>query len=206
MNQELYRFPTPFVYHEQLDAHKDIKEYLVENINDDIELNGEDYLKKMGGDWDCTIVSSYWRESPLPFMYQELYDTIVWQPLVRALNLLVASDSNETAPNQPQLTEFWYNKYVPGQYQEVHDHMIPGDRHTTYSGVYVLEMDEKEINPTTFYYDKVPCHINAGRPMQYRTQDLKEGCVIIFPSSLMHYVKPALYNRTSISFNITTEV
>ena len=206
MKQDLFRFPTPFIYTELLEEHDNIKDYILENVLDDIELNGEDYMRKMGGDWDCDMVSSYWRDTPLTFMNQKLYDTIVWQPLVRALNLLINTDTNEAAPQNPQLKEFWYNKYRPGQYQEVHDHMVPGDRHTTYSGIYILQMEADEENPTTFYYDHVPCHNNGGRPLQYRTGDLGEGHVIIFPSDLMHYVKPAKHDRITISFNIISEV
>ena len=202
---QIYRFPAPFVYSEDLPQHNEIKSLMMAEIEDDLELNGEDYVRTMGDEWHCDVISSYWRTAPLSFMTQKLYNTIVWQPLARCINTLM-QDSSLGAPQNPQLEEFWYNRYAPGHFQEVHDHKVPGNRHTTYSGVYIVEMDEREVNPTTFYYENVPCHWHGGRAVQYRTEDVKEGSVLIFPSDLMHYVKPTKHQRTSISFNITTEV
>ena len=204
MTTKLFRFPAPFVYVEELEEHNNIKKKLIEGINDDLEMNEDDYRMKMGGDWDCDVLSSFMRDTPLQFMTPKLYDTIVWQPLVRCLNILM-QDSALSAPKNPQLSEFWYNKYVPGQYQEIHHHMAPGENGSAYSGIYLLKMDPREINPTTFYYNNTPAHYEGGKQIQYRTGDYREGSVIIFPSDLQHYVKPAKHNRITISFNIISE-
>jgi len=106
--------------------------------------------------------------------------------------------------------QYWFNKYEKGDFQEIHDHCVsnfePGS-YPTLSGIYILKSDD-EPNSTTFEIkDKkgIPFH-PTKKKMVFDTSnvdDIKEGTLILFSSTLSHLVKPIKTDgRVTIAFNI----
>ena len=192
----LYNFPSQFIYWEELPEHTDLRDELLEFINNDNAWNGDMYRERASQYWGSTLTTSYFRTQPLEFVTQEMYDQIVWCPFQRMY------EEMETLPRAEQnyLAEFWYNQYNIGEHQEVHNH-IKGNN-ATISGIYILESEAP--SPLTFFNPNHPIAYQSGTTHSFDTKDLMEGTVILFPSCLLHYVKPAQSKRTTISFNIQT--
>lgn len=193
----LYTFPSQFVYWEKLPEHNDIKDDLLSFINDDVDMNGESYRARAKEYWGRELTTSFFKNTPLRFMNQTLFNTIVWGPFQRMYD-----EVGETLPKAEQngVAEFWYNQYNIGEQQEVHSHI--NGSNAVFSGIYLLELDEE--NPTTFINPHHPIAYKSGATHSFDTKHLKEGSVILFPACLLHYVMPAQSKRTTISFNIYT--
>jgi hypothetical protein len=98
-------------------------------------------------------------------------------------------------PKKSYLEEIWYNHYEKNiHYQETHHH-----RPSDFSGIYFIELEGK--NTTTFYHH----HISQMLEQNKTLDKIKEGDVVIFPSSLMHSVRKSNCKKTSISFNINCQ-
>jgi hypothetical protein len=101
--------------------------------------------------------------------------------------------SNKNIKSRVQ--DIWWNCYNHGDCVDFHSHGLP----TSISGLYILESSEK--NPTTFvssngFYDNE----------LHRTDYAVEGSILLFPSSLRHYVPMVQNERTTVSFNIKLHI
>lgn len=99
-------------------------------------------------------------------------------------------------PIDSKLSAIWFNIYEEGSFQEVHVH---NGNSVSFSGIYLMELNEP--NTTTFTVNDEISYLNG----RISTADIEEGSVILFPSTLEHYVNPSKFDRTTIAFNIQSE-
>lgn len=83
---------------------------------------------------------------------------------------------------------WWHQNYVEGGYHGPHDH-----KSHTISGIYILEL-EKE-NTTVFYSQ------NDDREYSFVLDDVKEGDLILFDSTVWHSVDPNDGKKIVLCFN-----
>jgi len=111
------------------------------------------------------------------------------------------------------VTEYWFNVYQKGDFQEMHDHIgLPevrnGKRYDNIiSIVYILNIDEKEENSTVFKLtDKNIPYVPMLQECVFNTgvvKEIKEGTLLIFSNQLNHFVVPVKTNgRITIAFNV----
>lgn len=189
----IYNFPSPMIFSQVIPDHKEVKDYLMPKIADDIEANGEIYAARAS--WFCDITSSYFRNGHLDFITKEVVESIVWNPLRQFYREVPEYQQVDTI--NPIITDLWYNSYTSGQYQEPHTHT--GHRSSmVFSGIYLLDLHEEN---TTRFISPAPSWCRE-QEIHKLTRECEEGTVLIFPSSLMHYVVPSKAQKTTISFNI----
>ena len=95
------------------------------------------------------------------------------------------------------MTDAWTTRYKRGDSQGPHNHRSWG-----FSGIIYVEFDPKIHTPTWFispWQDPRNDTTSLAAP-----KDVKEGTMIIFPSSTLHYVRPNQSNkeRTITSFDL----
>ena len=111
------------------------------------------------------------------------------------------------------LSDIWFNCYVDGEYQEIHDHLSETalDPQVNFSCIHYLKYDEKEHISTTFH-DPIKklrhysFEMDSNRYSERWTPRVREGDLLIFPSYLEHHVnksEPTPNNpRITIAFNL----
>lgn len=195
-----YAFPYNFVYWEKVSLHEEIKEKYYTKI-----IESENNIQKYSN-WIGNVKTSYKNESLNKFLYENDFTSNVIWPYFD--NMLVEMCNNIPLPIESYISQSWYNLYDNGDFQEPHQHdrnyKIMHDKvHvSTYSGIYLLHLEEK--NTTVFYEEPpIPCSIdNSG--INFLTDFMEEGNIIFFPSGLSHYVLPSKSKRCTISFNINS--
>lgn len=192
-------FPCNFVYSEKIQQHDEIKLKYLPKILQDSERNGERY--RSNTQWYCKVTSSFFAGFDHNFdLFDEgLCNSIVWNPLNNFLSNMKEINSDYWIPSESEVSEIWYNLYQKGDYQDMHTHLGPLHTIFNFSGIYILS--SKEPNKTVFKEEG----IIPGYPAfnyEHTTENLEEGTVLIFPSSLLHMVKPCEDQRVTISFNI----
>lgn len=196
-----YAFPYNFVYWEKVVNHQEIKEKYYNNI---ILKNKNNIQKK--NEWIGDLKTSYNNNDLNKCLYENYFTSNVIWPYFD--NMLVELCNNIPLPIESYISEIWYNVYEKGNFQEPHQHdrnyrNVSDKVHVnSYCGIYLLHLEEK--NTTVFYEEPpIPCSIdNSG--INFLTDFMEEGNVILFPSGLSHYVLPSKTDRCTISFNITS--
>lgn len=195
-------FPSNFVYWAEVENHKKIKQKYYQTIlkiSEDWENNPHFYTKFKSSfrNYQDTIVNQQIKNDNL------FLDNVVWNPI----DQMFSQDFfNCMLPDSSEISELWFNVYKPGQSQEVHDHngfftSVDGKPvSSSYSGIYILHSEES--NKTVFYQQGPSPGAPVSGAINYRTDHITEGNVIIFPSNLLHYVLPCERPRTTIAFNI----
>tara|TARA_B100001094_G_scaffold282594_1_gene294775 strand:- start:552 stop:1121 length:570 start_codon:yes stop_codon:yes gene_type:complete len=91
----------------------------------------------------------------------------------------------------------WFQYYESSHGHPVHNHGFGG-----YSSALFIEYDPKSHRPTTF----VSPFLNNfdGNVVDYMPEDIEEGHLLVFPTSLLHYAPTNTTNvrRTILSMNI----
>ncbi len=109
------------------------------------------------------------------------------------------------------VTEYWFNVYQKGDFQEMHNHRcLPllknGKRYDNiFSIVYILNSEEdnstifKLMGTDTPYFPMMKdCDFYTGG-----IEEIKEGTLLIFSSQLNHFVRPIEKSgRITIAFNV----
>lgn len=101
--------------------------------------------------------------------------------------------------HQVAITESWAHVTRPGGYHGPHRHPW-----STWSGIFYVYADDESVANNTFLN-----HFNMPRVAGYEffeeemQIEFKEGSLVIFPSTMLHYAKPYLGKdkRIVISFN-----
>jgi hypothetical protein len=178
----------------------------------------EDYSKEnpviVPADWECNIHSSYKSNDP-----NMKLDT-PWLHSIYTKYISLFLDEFLDKPGMAKVFDPWYNVFSYDQFQEPHAH-FPND----FSLVHYVLFEENEHSPTTFIspnttaaeaqrsfrptlFDK----INKKDPKKsfymtnYTPLEIKQGDLIIFPSSLSHYVKQNKSDRKRITFTLNMEI
>ena len=206
LGMPLYQFPSEIVYWTRVKEHESIKSKLLQKI-DEIQAT-----EKLNNPFDCTMTTNFGKlkrdvSTIHNFLDQECIQKMFVQPFKEFLN-----DTNvfQIKPKNFTIYQYWFNKYNKGDFQEAHDHCVSNfedNSYPTLSGIYILKSDD-EPNSTTFEIkDKkgIPFHPTKTK-MVFDTSnvdDIKEGTLILFSSTLSHMVKPIQTSgRVTIAFNI----
>jgi hypothetical protein len=107
------------------------------------------------------------------------------------------------------IDEIWYNVYMNGEWQEEHDH-IGGINGSHFSCIHFLSFDKKNHEPVVFrdpyrQIRNLSLELDRNNYNSAWIPDIREGDFLMFPSYLVHEVKPGKptpnYPRISIAFN-----
>jgi hypothetical protein len=191
LHKMIKNFRSPFLFHRNVPNHKRIKEDVLPKIKSELE-NKEKYHNV--GSWNAEVYTSF--NYRLDFLHDPKFiDSVIWDSMDQMVGELLDDKSLTTYPKSSNCKSIWFNYYEPGGFQEVHDHL---GESVSFSGIYLLHVEEPN---TTFFYNP---NSNSYLAHTINTKDYEEGSVLIFPSSLLHYVNPVKDHRYTISFNIVS--
>lgn len=201
----LFTFPSPFVYSTQVENHKDIKQKVLPKILQLAKEKQDDLLY----DWSDrdnhpkVITNFKQATNELNFCLDEShYQDIIWTPLDKMFDILLSNDYSidysKSQPSQTSISTIWWNVYEKGAYAPIHTH---GNGVGRISGLYILHSNEP--NNTVFITDHTHSWTST-EDYKHTTDYIKEGSVLLFPSSVIHYTLPCLFDKVSISFNLVT--
>lgn len=96
-----------------------------------------------------------------------------------------------------KLNSCWFEISSENQFHQIHNHGPTG-----YSSVCFVDYDENIHTPTHFISPF--SNFISGNCLEFIPKGIKEGSVIFFPSSILHYTLPSFNSkkRTILSFNI----
>ena len=197
-----FKFPCHYVYWGQVKDHENIKSKLLPIINSLISKNK--YTNPFKA---CTMTTNFSKMSD--FMDRETMDKIIGTHLEE-----MVSETNcfpILKPLDAIVTEYWFNVYQKGDFQEMHNHRcLPllknGKRYDNiFSIVYILNSEEdnstifKLMGTDTPYFPMMKdCDFYTGG-----IEEIKEGTLLIFSSQLNHFVRPIEKSgRITIAFNV----
>ena len=198
-----FKFPCHYVHWGQVKDHENIKSKLLPIINSLISENK--YTNPFKA---CSMKTNFLEKTD--FIDNEMKNKIVSENLIKMI-----SETNcfpEKNPTETLITEYWFNVYEKGDFQEMHNHntvpkVIDGKRcDDIFSVIYILH--EEESTDVVFRVDntEIPFYpmkhiINFGTS---RVDEIKEGTILIFSSHLNHTVFPVKQSgRTTIAFNVS---
>jgi hypothetical protein len=202
-----YKFPSEIVYWTRVNDHENIKPGLLQKINE-IQTN-----EKLENPFSCKMTTNFGKlekgiSSVHNFLDGENIQKIILEPFK---NFLRDTDVFQIKPTGYNVYQYWFNQYSKGDFQELHDHCVSNFEEDSYpllSGIYILKSEEKSNNTTFEIKNKkgIPFHPTINR-MEFDTSDIddiKEGTVLIFSSTLSHKVKPIeKEGRITIAFNLS---
>jgi|TARA_B110000240_G_scaffold79705_1_gene90842 predicted 2-oxoglutarate/Fe(II)-dependent dioxygenase YbiX len=193
-----FKFPDEYVYWTYIEDHIHVKRELLPIILD-IMKNGclENPFKK------CTMKTTITQNYKL--LNRDQGNKVVFEPIMKMISEMKDPLFKKIDMNNTCVTTQWFNIYEKGDFQELHEHLnngkpqsmvIDGKRfEEIFSVVYILH-DKSNENSLVF----------KGGGVVFDTsnqKDIHEGCVLIFPSSLKHEVKPVtIPGRITFAFNV----
>lgn len=191
-----FKFPKKCIFWTGIDDHERLKGELIPVVSD-IMKNGclENPFKK------CTMKTTITQRYKL--LNQEQMEKVIFEPIMKMISEV--EDYRKIDINNIALSTQWLNIYERGDFQELHDHLVNGKPQTIitngktfkeiFSVVYILH-DKSIRNSLVFREGEVVFDTS-------KEESIKEGCVIIFPSSLKHEVKPIkIPGRITFAFNV----
>jgi len=186
----VFNFRPEFVFYTSVINHSIHKKFILDSIADEVQsrINEVSTVQET-----YHTISSRGTNKQLEYSQQFIQDVIdnPLRKMYKEINLKEQIDS-------AIITDAWWNYYHPGKSTEPHTHL-----QTDFSGIYIVKLEEK--NTTRFYR-----HGNSGTfslfEQYYDTSHITEGNVIIFPSSLLHWVLPTQKERCSFSFSVRLKV
>ena len=197
-----FKFPCHYVHWGQVKDHDNIKSKLLPIIHNLISKNN--FVNPFKA---CSVKTNI--DKKVDFLDNETMDKIVTENLLKMI-----SDTNcfpEKKPTETLITQYWFNVYEKGDFQEMHNHnnlpkVIDGKRYDDiFSMIYILH--DEESSPVIFRMDdtEIPFY-PMKRTVDFNTSrvdEIKEGTILIFSSHLNHSVIPVKHSgRTTIAFNI----
>ena len=211
-------FPTNFIYWESVENHQKIKSILVDKISKIENFYKHLDPKKLGLTNAHTNYTGIENNNFIEVIDDNsIIDELVWKPIDNSLlefNSLPNFDKIELSDSI--IVSCWYTNYDKNGSFNIHAHY---DNHNvtlhngkyyrpTLSLIYILR-DENDKNSTEFIIPgSAPLSIIPHQQIMYDTgnnKEIKEGTVIVFPSSLYHQVKDVkIPGRITIAFNIAS--
>jgi hypothetical protein len=192
-------FPTNFVASRKVENHEIIKAELMPLILHRAEaMKGKQEFK-----WDSVthsgMVTTYGNpcdEKVMNTVLEKYPTDIIWElfkEIVDVAGVMAFKDAG--------VVQLWWNMYQKGDWAELHSHSAGLKGQPNYSGIYFLDI---EGDNTLEFISPV---LSSSHPVdaQFHTMngsEISEGHVAIFPSTLLHHVRPADGRRVTISFNI----
>jgi len=213
VNMGIFHFPSNFVYWENVENHQEIKRIFLNEIRN-IRV---EYKNNKGGilngstsynpdNFDLTILD-FLRNNKL------ISDKIIWNPINNAIKQInIQRSQNPINITHSIISTAWYTEYDEGGSFDYHTHL----NHSVYTDnkiyipsfsiIYILNDENKcnattFMNPTSMYVSTEELH-----ECKFKTGDIneiKEGTVLIFPSSLYHCVQNVkIPGRITIAINV----
>jgi hypothetical protein len=191
-----------------------VDESIKNNILDQIEKKVIDNKNHLPPSWKCKVYTNFSNFSEKNNIdYSEIipYFKNEYEKFSKQINL---SAHNYT------LYEIWYNYYLNGYNQEIHDHVsFDKEIEIIYSMVYFLKLNDDHPKITFYNYTNhhifYSCNpkiknlyrnndINHSITNMYYDVDVEEGDLVIFPSNIPHgvFVQKNNESRITISSNI----
>jgi hypothetical protein len=199
-------FPGPFVFHDKIENHDNIKQELFPKIMEEYENNksNESYIWQSYSTVNNNARTNFYNSNFNSFD-KNIIESIIHKPLNKLISNLYhekfPSIPSEKPPTGFDVVSIWWNVYKKGEYVELHNHGLFG-----LSGVYLLHLPKEEINSTIFSYNNYyPLSDDSKEDfslLYHNTEYVQEGDVLIFPRALKHYVNPVIDSKVSISFNV----
>ena len=200
----VYYFPANFVYWQQVKDHDKIKDVLLKEIYKLEEVNKDEH-----DDNGLYAASTNYRgeQNLLNDRDQNTIKNIVWDPLDAAITELNSRDNTKKISfKESKMNNSWYTCYKEGGNFTLHNHIANSS--DTFSMIYILKDENK--NNTTSFRETTNDWISTTSDIITETtfdtgkvKDIKEGSVLIFPSSLYHYVRSVkIPGRITIAINI----
>ena len=209
-------FPTNFVYWENVEDHEKIKSVLMELVlkldNEKFKNNNQD---KVGGIRNATTSFSFNSANLEKHIDSKIIEKLVWKPLENAIHEIKSTKNIHNIELEDSILHgCWYTKYDKNGSFNMHYHygndIIKNGKsyQRTFSLIYILN-DKNENNTTLFTIPHgAPLSILPNQQIHFATnfnKEIKEGAVLIFPSSLYHEVLPVqIPGRITIAFNIAS--
>ena len=192
-------FPTNFVSYKEVENHQEIKDELLPLILHSTEKNRTKNEYMWDSDSSSGMITTYnvgADKEISDIVLNKYIKNIVWDPFKEVVDFAGVMSFNDAG-----VTNLWWNYYNPGNYGELHCHSNGSPGTPNFSGVYFLDLQEE--NTLEFYSP----FLSSSHPIKstthyMNTKDLGEGTVCIFPSTLLHQVKPVMKRRITLSFNI----
>ena len=108
------------------------------------------------------------------------------------------------------IDDIWYNVYLDGEYQELHDHLGSVLQPAHFSCIHFLSFNKQEHEPPEFrdplaQLRHLSLEFESNNCGDTYIPNVSEGDLIMFPSYLQHQVLPCKktnYPRITISFNV----
>ena len=179
---------SPWYYHGEVHNHYSLKELLLSEL-DESKLQ---YARE----WNCDVLTSFENASNLEDFSWDVFEMSIQD------NLLDMHMKLHGKPNVDFfMTEAWINVYKQHHSQEVHTHA--GGDECTFSCAYFLQYDPEVDAKFGFYNASQDTHV-GGYSKHYPVEntwfpDVKEGDIIIFPSTSHHFVQPQRHDGTRIT-------
>jgi len=205
----VFYFPSNFVFWKNIEKHDEIKKLFLEKINS----NTQDFSRNDKGLYNASTSYDSCSFDILSDVHPDIINEILWKPIDEAIR------EYNSYPNRRDIffsnsiiTSAWHTKYEIGGNFDFHTHygtgVIQDNKIYTpsFSLIYILQ-DENEHNSTVFI-EPTQMHISSHEELESKffTQDvpdIKEGTVIVFPSSLYHKVVPVQKpGRITIAINV----
>lgn len=203
--------PCAYVYWQKIENHDKIKQKYMPIIS---EISKNEGVIKHSFSF-CKMKSSIHDKKVNNFLENEDIKEIVWDSIDNMINEVNSQYDYKISPINSILDGYWFNIYETGDFQEQHTHIYTdkinnGETYSSsFSLVYILN-DENIENSIVFINGnngtiRLPYKSSAS---EYNLNtgeydDIKEGTVIIFPSTLPHLVKPCIKSgRITLAFNI----
>jgi len=183
---------SPFYYHGEVANHQEVKELLLSEL-DESKLS-------YASEWNCDVLTSFENAANQTGFSWDFFETAVQD------NLLDMHMKLHGKPNVSFfMTEAWINVYEQQCSQEVHTHS--GGDGCCFSCAYFLQYDPEHDAKFGFYNPSQDMHV-GDFSKHYPTNstwfpDVREGDILIFPSTLHHFVQPQRtdHKRITVSAN-----
>jgi len=198
-------FPSPFVFWAKIDDHEKIKENILPKIVEDIEKNGEAYVRD--SDWKCDNICSFHSygensgEINQKLMQNDCLVSSIWDSYNSMLGTLKSENKIDDYDHEMftscELYDIWYSKYNVGNYLDVHEHS-PFE----FSGIYIL--DDSEYSNTYFFDHSSMFKLGGKHTFGQKESEhfgIGEGNMLIFPGALPYHVPIVKTEKTTVSFN-----
>ena len=203
--------PSDFLYFDQIKEHDEIKEKIIDKIND---LLRTDEVKENKPFKDCIFKTSFKKDKVNSFLLDDfIVNKLVWDPLDNLICKYNKLHFFKISVSSTIITSCWFNAYEKTNFQEIHEHKtkpfaIFNNVYTpSFSLVYILH-DENLSNSTVFKYpttDFIWNFITGNNKIDTsRIKNIKEGTILIFPYTFQHFVTPVTKSRVSIAYNLAS--
>lgn len=193
----VFYFPPDFVYWTKVKNHDEIKKVWMNEVKN---RKGTDHVSLINGR------TSYHTES-VNFLLENsnFLNSVVWEPLKEVIENVTPKIKFRAS----YVAKAWFSEYDVGGSVKYHNHVghpIICQGETFYSSIsliYILH-DENIKNQTVFTAPVSSAYKTDVINFETKNvEEISEGSVIIFPSSLMHKVDPIEKSgRVIVSMNI----